>query len=252
MTTSRLLRPLVAVVLAVGVAGAGGALAAPAKAPKPIKVGPNLAPNPSFEDANDATTIDGNYNPVPPKGWANEGLTVLFDYKTSVGRTGKKMVAISGALGGGKQFCDGSSGADKCTANPAYSATSQLDQGTRNSYSMRPFWTTADGVPVVAGKSYRFSAWAAMPSFNPDAGVPGEGAATQIRWVNAAGDGIAITEGGKLVKEAGKRILGFKLVTADLTAPAGAVGAVLMLGHTEYSHSGAQVAFDDVSFNQLG
>lgn len=249
MITPRLLRPLVAVVLAVGVVGASGALAAPPKAPK---LGPNLAPNPSFEQANDATTIDGNYNPVPPTGWANEGLTVLFDYKTSVGRTGKKMVAISGALGGGKQFCDGSSGADQCTANPAYAATSQVDQGTRNSYSMRPFWTTADGVPVVAGRTYRFSAWAAMPSFNPDAGVPGEGAATQVRWLNAAGEGIGISEGGKLVKVAGKRILGFKLVAADLKAPAGAVGAVLMLGHTEYSHSGAQVAFDDVSFNQLG
>ena len=249
MIKSRLLRPLVAVALAASVAGAGGALAAPAKAPK---LGPNLAPNPSFEESLDATTIDGNYNPVPPVGWANEGLTVLFDYKTSVGRTGKKMVAISGALGGGKQFCDGSSGADQCTGNPAYAATSQVDQGTRNSYSMRPFWTTAEGVPVVAGKTYRFSAWASMPSFNPDAGVPGEGAATQVRWLNAAGDGIGISEGGKLLKQTGKRILGFKLVTADLKVPAGAVGAVLMLGHTEYSHSGAQVAFDDVSFQQVG
>lgn len=247
MTASRLLRPLVAAVLCAGVAGAGGALAGP-KAPK---LGPNLAPNPSFEQANDATTIDGNYNPVPPIGWAHEGASVLFDYKTSVGRTGKKMVAISGALGGGKQFCDGSSGADQCTANPAYAGTSQVDQGTRNTYSMRPFWTTADGIPVVAGKTYRFSAWAARPSFNPDAGVPGEGAATQVRWLNAAGDGIAISEGGKVVKGA-KRVLGFALATADLKAPAGAVGAVLMLGHTEYSHSGAQVAFDDVSFQQVG
>lgn len=249
MTTPCLLRPLVAVVLALGVAGAGGALAAPAKAPR---LGPNLAPNPSFEESFDATTVDGNYNPVPPVGWANEGLTVLFDYKTSVGRTGKKMVAISGALGGGKQVCDGSSGADQCAPNAGYPVTSQVDQGTRNRYSMRPFWTTAKGVPVTAGKTYRFSAWAAMPSINPNAGVPGEGAATQVRWVNAAGDGIGISEGGKLVKEPGKRILGFKLVTADLKAPAGATGAVLMLGHTEYTHTGAQVAFDDVSFQQVG
>lgn len=249
MNTSRLLRPLVAVALAASVVAAAGATAAPAKAPK---LGPNLAPNASFEQSFDATTIDGNYNPVPPVGWDNEGATVLFDYKTSVGRTGKKMVAISGALGGGKQFCDGSTGADQCTGNPAYPATSQLDNGTRNSYSMRPFWVTDKPIPVAAGKTYRFSAWAAMPSFNPNAGVPGEGAATQIRWVDASGKGIAIADGGKLIKVAGKRILGFKLVTADLKPPAGAAGAVLMLGHTEYSHSGAQVAFDDVSFQQVG
>ena len=247
MTASRLLRPLVAAILCAGVAGAGGALAAP-KAPKQ---GPNLAPNPSFEQATDATTIDGNYNPVPPTGWAHEGATVLFDYKTSVGRTGKKMVAISGALGGGKQICDGSSGAEQCAPNPAYAATSQVDNGTRNTYSIRPFWTTADGIPVAAGKTYRFSAWAAMPSINPNSGVPGEGAATQVRWLDAAGNGIGISEGGKVVKGP-KRMLGFKLATADLKAPAGAVGAVLMLGHTEYTHTGTQVAFDDVSFQQVG
>lgn len=248
MTSHRRLRPLLALLVAASVLGGGTALAAP-KAPK---LGPNLAPNPSFEQANDATTVDGNYNPVPPIGWAHEGLTVLFDYKTSVGRTGKKMVAISGALGGGKQVCDGSSGADTCTANPAYPVTSQVDQGTRKRYSMRPFWTTAKAIPVTEGKSYRFSVWASMPSLNPNAGVPGEGAATQIRWVNAAGAGIEITEGGKVVKVAGKRTLGFKLATADLKAPAGAAGAILMLGHTEYTHTGTQVAFDDVSFQAIG
>jgi hypothetical protein len=49
-----------------------------------------------------------------------------------------------------------------------------------------------------------------------------------------------------------KRQLGFKLISADLKAPAGAAGAVLMLGHTDYSHTGAAVAFDDVSFSQIG
>lgn len=248
MPLTRVARPALAAALAVGLLGAGSALAAPKK----VVLGPNLAPNPSFEQANDATTIDGNYNPVPPVGWSNEGLTVLFDYKTSVGRTGKKMVAISGALGGGKQFCDGSSGSDQCTANPAYAATSQVDNATNKTYSVRPFWTTAAPIAVTPGKTYRFSVWAAMPSLNPDAGVPGEGAATRIRWVDASGKGIAISEGGTLVKVKGKRILGFKQIVADLTPPAGATGAVLMLGHTEYTHTGAQVAFDDVSFQTVG
>ncbi|MCA1720938.1 MAG: hypothetical protein LC779_07535 [Actinobacteria bacterium] len=60
-----------------------------------------------------------------------------------------------------------------------------------------------------------------------------------------------MTDGAKLVKGP-KRALGFKLITADLKAPAGAVGAVLMLGHTDYLHTGAQVAFDDVTFQTVG
>lgn len=247
MTAPRLLRPLLAVAVTASVLGASTALAAP-KAPK---LGPNLAPNASFEEAVEATTIDGNYNPVPPVGWANEGATLLFDYKTNVGRTGKKMVAISGSFGGGKQMCDGSSGADKCTANPAFPVTDAVVQGTSKTYSIRPFWTTDKGIPVTAGKTYRFSAYAAMPSINPASGTPGEGAATQVRWLDAAGKVLSFSEGGKLVKGA-KRILGFKLVTADLKAPAGAVGAELMLGHTYYTHTGTQVAFDDVAFQQLG
>jgi hypothetical protein len=240
----RLLRPLLAVAVTASVLGASSALAAP-------KLGPNLAPNASFEEAVEATTIDGNYNPVPPVGWAFEGATVLFDYKTNVGRTGKKMVAISGTLAGGKQLCDGSSGADKCTANPAFPVTDQVDKGTSKTYSIRPFWTNDKGVPVKAGKTYRFSAYASLPSINPAAGTPGEGAATQVRWLDASGKVLSIAEGGKLVKGT-KRILGFKLVTADLKAPAGAVGAELMLGHTYYTHTGTQVAFDDVAFQQLG
>jgi len=241
----RLLRPLLAVAVCASVLGASSALAAP-------KVGPNLAPNPSFEEAFEATTIDGNYNPVPPVGWANEGATALFDYKTKVGRTGKKMVAISGTFAGGKKLCDGSSGADKCTDNPAFPVTDAVVQGTSKTYSIRPFWTTDKGIPVTAGKTYRFSAYAAMPTIGTaNAGTPGEGAATQVRWLDASGKVLSFSEGGKYVKSA-KRVLGFKLVTADLKAPAGAVGAELMLGHTYYTHTGTQVAFDDVAFQQLG
>lgn len=248
MTPHRICRPLLVLAVAASVLGAGTALAAP-KAPK---LGPNLAPNPSFEQGNDATIVDGNYNPVPPTGWNHQGATVLFDYKTSSGRTGKKSVFISGSLGGGKQLCDASSGTDTCAPNAAYPVTSQVDGGTRGTYSMRPFWLTDKPIPTVAGKTYRFSVYSQLPSLNPNAGVPGEGAATQIKWVDAAGKAIEFVEGAKLVKTPGKRSLGFKLITADLKAPAGAAGAVLMLGHTEYTHTGAQVAFDDVSFQQVG
>ena len=104
---------------------------------------------------------------------------------------------------------------------------------------------------MTAGKTYRFSVWAIRPSLAPDAGVVGEGAQTRVRWVDAAGNGLSVVDGASLVKGP-KRQLGFKLISADLKAPAGAAGAVLMLGHTDYSHTGAAVAFDDVSFQLLG
>ena len=245
MPTHRLTRPLVALAVAGSLIGAGSALAAPKK----VVLGKNVVVNASFEQSsNDAATANGI--PVLPVGWTFEGSTVLFDYNQRSGQSGKRNAAISGALGGGKQICDASKGSDTCVPNAAYSGTHALDEGTNKSYSMRPFWLTDKALPVKAGMTYRFSAYAGFPGFNPDAGTPGEGAATQIRWVNAAGKGIAISQGGTLVKGA-KRILGYKLMTADLKAPAGAVGAVLMLGFTDYSHTGTQITFDDVSFQTV-
>lgn len=250
MIAPRLLRPLVAVALGVAVLGSGSALAAP-KA-KPVKLGPNLVVNPSFEESTvDPATANGF--PVLPVGWTFEGATELFDYNQRIGRTGKRNAAITGALGGGKQFCDhsGPTGAETCAANPAYAQTHAVDEGTRGTYSVRPYWVTAAPIKVVPGARYRFSAYAFMPSLNPDAGVVGEGASTAVRWVDASGRGLSVAEGGTVVKGP-KRQLGFKLATADLTAPAGAAGAVLMLGHTDYSHTGTQVDFDDISFQKLG
>jgi hypothetical protein len=239
------LRALVAVPLALSVATAG---AAAAGAPK---LGPNLAPNPSFEQSSqDQATQNGV--PVTPVGWSFEGVTPLFDYNQRGGHSGARNVQISGALGGGRQVCDHSvDGSERCAPNPAYAQTHQLDEQLAPTYSVRPFWVTASPLPVQAGKRYRFSVWAIRPSLAADAGVVGEGAQTRVRWVDASGKALSVVDGASLVKGP-KRQLGFKLISADLTAPAGAAGAVLMLGHTDYSHTGAAVAFDDVSFQQVG
>jgi hypothetical protein len=240
-------RAATALALGVSVLGAGTALAAP----KPVALGPNLAPNASFEQStvDQATLHDVPVNPV---GWTWEGATVLFDYNQRGGHTGKRNIQISGALGGGRQLCDHSAtGAEMCAANPAYGQTHQVDESLAPSYSIRPFWVTQAPIPVKAGATYRFSVFALRPSLAPDAGVMGEGAATQVRWVDAAGKTVKITAGAQLVKGP-KRQLGFKLISADLKAPAGATGAVLMLGHTDYSHTGAAVAFDDVAFQKVG
>ena len=239
------LRAMLALPLLASLAIAGSASAG---APK---VGPNLAPNPSFEtSSNDAATQNGI--PVTPVGWSFEGATPLFDYNQRGGHTGARNVQISGAAGLGRQLCDHSiDGSERCAPNPAYGQTHQVDEQLAPTYSIRPFWITDAALPVTAGKTYRFSVWAIRPSLAPDAGVVGEGAETRVRWVDAAGNGISVVNAASLVKGP-KRQLGFKLISADLKAPAGAAGAVLMLGHTDYSHTGAAVAFDDVSFSLLG
>jgi hypothetical protein len=229
-------------VLSLGLAGA-----AQAGAPK---VGPNLVPNPSFEQSSvDQATQQGV--PVTPVGWSFEGATLLFDYNQRGGHTGARNVAVSGSLAPGKQFCDASTGAYQCAPNPASSVTGAVNDGAQNTYSIRPFWVTAAPLKVTAGKRYRFSVYAIRPSLDPNAGVVGEGALTRVRWVDVSGKAISITDGASSVKGP-KRQLGFKLISADLAAPAGAAGAVLMLGHTDYTVTSAQVAFDDVSFQQLG
>lgn len=246
MLSSRLVRPLVALSLGVSVLGAGSALAAP-KAPK---LGPNLVVNGGFEQSTVQPVTDADL-PVTPVGWTFEGAAVLFDYNNDGGHSGGYNARISGSLGPGAQLCDGSSGTDTCAPNPAYAGTKAADDGTRSTYSVRPYWVTDKAIAVTPGATYRFSTWAIRPSLGVDSGVAGEGAATAVRWVDAAGNGISVTDGATLVKGP-KRQLGFKLISADVKAPAGAVGAVLMLGHTDYLHTGAQVAFDDVAFQKLG
>lgn len=236
-------RALLALPVALSLAVAGAAQA------RPPKIGPNLVTNPSFETSS-ADPATQNGVPVTPVGWTFEGATILFDYNQRGGHTGARNVAVSGSLAPGKQICDASTGSYQCAPNPAAPVTGPVNDGTQNTYSIRPYWINATPIPVVAGKRYRFSVFAIRPSLDPSAGVNGEGALTRVRWVDAGGKALSITDGAALVKGP-KRQLGFTLISADLTAPAGATGATLMLGHTDYTVTSAQVAFDDVSFNAL-
>jgi hypothetical protein len=241
-------RALITLPLAASLALAGAASAAGPK------VGPNLVPNASFEESTQDTATQQGI-PVTPVGWAFEGATLLFDYNQRGGHTGARNIAVSGSLAPGKQVCDASAavatGGYTCVANPAAAQTGQVNDTAQGTYSVRPFWVSAAPVKVTAGKRYRFSVYAIRPSLDPNAGVEGEGALTRIRWVDAAGKVLSVVDGASLVKGP-KRQLGFKLISADRTAPAGAAGAVLMLGHTDYTVTSAQVAFDDVAFQQLG
>lgn len=249
MITPRLMRPLVALALSASVIAGGGALAAT----KPVKLGPNLVVNPSFEDATvDASTLYGG--PIPPVGWSFEGATILFDYNQNGGHTGKRHVAISGSLAPGKQACDASGAivthGFTCVPNPAAPATGPVNDGAMKTFSVRPFWVSAKALTVAPGKAYRFSMYSISPSFDPNAGVLGEGPVGKVRWLDASGATISVVDGPQSLKTA-KRQLGYRLSTADLVAPKGAVGAKLMLGHSDYTVTSAQVAFDDISFTQV-
>lgn len=244
----KLLRNVTSLALVLAVLTAANAGAAVKKST--LKLGPNLVVNPSFEDGTAYVpplpgSADGT--PLGPIGWTFEGATILFDYNQHIGHTGKRNVAISGSLAPGKQACDASSGSYKCVPNPAAGVTGAVNDAALSRSSIRPFWVTAKAIPVTPGKAYRFAMWSIRPSLDPNAGVLGEGAATKVRWVNASGATVQVVDGPAAVKTA-KRELGFRQAFLDLTAPAGAVGAVLLLGHTDYTVTSAQVAFDDILF----
>lgn len=249
MISTRLLRPFLALAMGAGVLAAGGALAAP----RPPKLGPNLVANPSFEaSTNDTATSQGI--PVLPVGWTVEGATILFDYNQRGGHTGQRAVAISGSLAPGRQFCDASAalvtGGFTCVPNPAAAQTTQANDATQPYFSSRPFWVSQTAMRVKAGKTYRFAMYSIRPSLDPSVGVDGEGPSAKVRWVDAAGSTVKVVSGPVALKGA-KRELGFRLSTLDLVAPPGAVGAKLMLGHSDYTVTSAQVAFDDVSFAEV-
>ena len=221
-------RSLTALCLAGLVAGAGSAAAAPAK------LGPNLVQNPSFEK--EAVAVPGQ--PVLPQAWTVEGVSV-FEHRANLFKDGARSVSITGSVAGGTQLCDGSSGKQQCVANPASAATAGLP--------LRAAWVSDAPIAVTPGKRYRFSTFVIQPSLNPDDGVPGEGAATRVRWLKGDGSVLATADGPRLVKTA-KRIIGWKLVSGDLVAPAGAAGAQLLLGYTDFSTTALQHGYDAVSF----
>jgi hypothetical protein len=229
-TTTR--RTLTAFALASLVAGAGTATAGPAK------LGPNLVSNPGFEET-PFEALSASRQPILPTDWTVEGATILFDHSENVFKEGKRGAALSGALGGGRQLCEGSSGSQVCTPNPAVAATSALP--------LRPAWVTDAPIPVQAGKKYRFSTFVIFPSLSPDAVVQGEGAEGRVRWLDASGKVLSTATGPVLVKTS-RRILGWKQISADVVPPKGAVGAQLLLGHSDYTTTSTQVAFDVVSF----
>lgn len=212
--------------------------------------GPNLAPNPGFEQSvTEPTPQLAGKNPQPllPVGWDFEGATTLFDHSHNVFHTGLRSVAISGSLAGGKELCDPNYSYQACVPLPTAGPESAVQGVLGSNYSIEPFWRTQNPVAVTAGVRYRLSAYMILPSFGgPSLIYRGEGAVSQVRWTDAAGKVVSTAPGPRLVGT-GVRPLGWKFETGLLTAPAGATGAILMFGQSNYTTS-LQVAFDDVYF----
>lgn len=224
-------RCLIPLVLVAAFAAGGTTSAAPA----------NLVSNPGFEESQ-VEPVSATGQPLLPTDWTVEGATILFDHSQNVYKEGRRSAAISGSLGGGSQICDGSSGDQMCNPNPAQPATGALP--------LRPFWVTDAPIEVQAGATYRFSTFVIMPSLDPNAGIPGEGAATLVRWLDEGGAVLATVDGPELINSE-KRVIGWKQISAELVAPEGAAGAQLLLGHTDYTTTSTQVAYDEVEFAAL-
>lgn len=226
----------IALALTVGLVVSPAAALAGKPKPKPPVLGPNLVINAGFE----ASAIEGNpasppYSqpqPLLPTGWTFEGLSVLFDHSPNLHHSGKRAAAVSGSLSGGRKRCDTGS----CQDNP----TNAVKDATASRYTLPPHWRTAAAIPVSAGKGYQLSFWGGWSTV-----TQGQGLDAIVRWVDASGATVKqqtvvkTTDGGN---QAWK-----KFSSPRLSAPAGATGAVLLLGQTDDLWIG-QVYFDDVYF----
>lgn len=204
----------------------------------------NLAPNPSFEQSavgpavtvqrqlNQVLPPEGRFKPQPvlPEGWAFEGLAGLFDHHPHVSYHGSWSAAISAPLSG--------PGADT-------SATSLA-------YTVAPHWRTLEPIAVTGGRSYTFSAAMrvvlAQQAEDPIRGP--RGAVTKVRWLDANGVPIGVSDGPSYLRTAGQpETMNWKVQSLTVTAPAGARGAHLLLGHNDDTFI-SQVLFDSVVFGR--
>jgi hypothetical protein len=208
-----------------------------AKAPK-VVLGPNLLPNPGFEQSAIEPSPVPAYatsQPLLPTGWAFEGMTGLFDHGQHTAHSGKRAITISAPASGPDQFCQQKT----CVQNPV--------DGPRNSameyYSETPFWRTLQAVPVTPGKTYQLSAW--MTWTLETIGV---GAITEVRWVDGNGVPVAITAGPSLIANArNSPALAYTKFSGLVKAPAGAVGAIVMLGSGNDAFI-SSMTYDDAYF----
>ena len=203
-----------------------------------VVLGPNLLPNPGFEQSAIEPAPVPAYTssqPLLPTGWAFEGSAGLFDHGQHTSHTGKRAVTISDPASGPAQFCQQKTCAPDPIDGPRQSAMQY--------YSETPFWRTLQSIPVSPGKTYQLSAWVTWTLM-----TIGIGAITEVRWVDANGVPVAITPGPSLIANArNSPALAYTQLTGQLKAPAGAAGAIIMLGCGDDAWI-SSITFDDAYF----
>lgn len=207
------------------------------KAPK-VVLGPNLLPNPGFEQSAIEPAPVPAYTssqPMLPTGWAFEGSAGLFDHGQHTAHAGKRAVTISDPASGPAQFCQQKT----CAPDPIDGPRAQAMQY----YSETPFWRTLQSVPVTPGKTYQLSAWVTWTLM-----TIGIGAITEVRWVDSNGVPIAITPGPSLIANArNSPALAYTAMAGRVKAPAGAAGAIIMLGCGDDAWI-SSITYDDAYF----
>jgi hypothetical protein len=229
-TSTRLLMLALAVGMLVG---AGDARAA----------APNLLPNPGFERSvfEPAEPLEGQLpQPLLPAGWAFEGLAGLFDHTPNAHHSGARAIAISIPASTPREYCVEQAGG--CSDSPINPARDAL----RPVYSLTPFWRTLEPVEVQAGATYELSVWTSLEIV-----TEGRGAITRVRWLDANGLTISESAGAeRRQRPTDPDSIPWTSISDTMKAPAGAVSAHVMLGHSDDAWIG-QVRFDDVSFRKL-
>jgi hypothetical protein len=199
----------------------------------------NLAPNPGFEVA--AAPVVVPHQPLLPEGWAFEGAAILFDHTENEHHGGIRAAAISGSLSGKRRIgVPEPVGFQDNPANPVKDATEQY-------YATTPCWRTVAAIPVQGNKNYTLSAWTRQATVTELAEF---GAVTKIRWVDATGVPVGISQGPKRPWRAGDPTTtptAWEQIDKTVKSPAGAAGAILLLCQADDTWI-SQVVYDDVDF----
>lgn len=204
--------------------------------------GANLLPNAGFEQSvlePDPVPQYTQPQPILPNGWIFEGAAGLFDHSPNFSHSGRRGIAISIPAGGKRRVC--AAAEIPCVDNPVTPQRPQFEWIA----SLNPYWRTARPVPVSPGTTYRLSVWTSGQII-----TAGEGMITKVRWVDANGLPIPFAETPGPSRIAGANepdTLDWVQVSGTMVAPAGAAGAIVMLGHSDDVWIG-QARYDDVYF----
>src|SRR5207248_11014964 len=146
-----------------------------------------------------------------------------------------RAISISDPASTPTSFCQ----QKQCVDDPANGARTSMQQY----YSEMPAWRTQNAIPVTAGQTYELSAWVSWLLETIS-----YGAVTAVRWVDGSGMPVGFTAGPKLIADArNSPALTWTQIAGTVTAPAGARGAVILLGDSDGPWI-SSLTYDDAYF----